>query len=250
MKSHHCSALAAALAAILLAAPSAAQVRLTEFMYEGQGDTATGNAGRRQREFFELTNLGTAAVNVSTWSYYDNDSSATFAFGPTLGSIAAGESIVFTQMTAADFRTYWSLPNSVRIVSYGALSDLGNADAIAVFNSFTPSLMTVVDTLPYFFEDSRASGVSLNLPFGAGYSSFESWISSSAGDIYGSNFAPSPTGFPPNFPQPTAGFDQANYIDLANPGRYAPVPEPSTLALAGIAALALRRRSRRSTCVA
>jgi hypothetical protein len=237
--------------ALFVAAPASGAVRITEFMSEGQGDIASGNGGRRQREFFELTNLGPAAVDVSSWSYNDNNVNDPNNFGPTLGSIAAGESVVFTQMSVADFRSYWSVPPSVRIVSYLQLSNLGNADTINIYNStVTQDATTLVDSLTYT-SDARGSGISRNRPFGGdGATVNADWMISSVGDSFGSFLAPSPTGFPPNFPLPTDGFDQANYIDLANPGRYAPIPEPCTLALAGVAALALRCRARRSACIA
>jgi hypothetical protein len=251
MKSRLTFSLLSLATALLFAAPAPAAVRITEFMSEGQGDIASGNGGRRQREFFELTNLGAAAVDVSTWSYNDNNVNDPNNFGPTLGSIVVGESVVFTQMTADDFRSYWDLPASVRIVSYLQLSNLGNADTINIYNSATQDGTTLVDSVAYV-ADARGSGISRNRPFGGmGQVDNANWFISTVGDNFGSFLAPSPTGFPPNFPQPTTGFDAANYIDLANPGRYAPIPEPSALALATLAALAFRHRSRRSiTCVA
>jgi len=242
----HRSSIAVLLAAVAglsgFAATASAQVRITEFMSEGQGDTQSGNGGRRQREFFEITNLGGSAVDVSTWSYNDNNPNDPHNWGPAVGSIAAGESIVFTQMTETDFRTYWNLPNSVRIFSYLQLSNLGNADTINLYNSFTQDASTLVDTLTYT-ADARGSGVSRNRPYdgGTGQYANSAWVISSVGDNYQSYLAPSPTGFPPNFPQPTTGFNAGDYIDLANPGTY--VPEPTTAGLLGLAVLiALRRR--------
>jgi hypothetical protein len=139
-------------------APSTdAAVRITEFMSEGQGDLEQGNGGRRQREFFELTNLGNVAVDVSTWSHNDNNVNDPHNWGPVIGSIAAGESIVFTQMTEAAFRTHWDLPNSVRIYSYLQASNLGNADTINI-TSTIPSPKLVITwsirspTRPTFVE--------------------------------------------------------------------------------------------------
>lgn len=228
--------------ALLTAADALAQVRITEFMSEGQGDTAQGNGGRRQREFFEITNLGAASIDASTWSYNDNNPNDPNNWGPSIGSIAAGESIIFTQMTAADFRSYWGLTPSVRIVSYLQLSNLGNGDTINIYNSFTQDPANIVDSLTYA-SDARGSGISRNRPFGGtGQSPNTDWLISSVGDSFGSYLAPSPTGFPPNFPQPTTGFNQADYIDLANPGTY--VPGPTGAAVLALGGLALLRRRR------
>lgn len=241
------SLLVAVVASTLLVIPvteSAAQVRITEFMSEGQGDALQGNGGRRQREFFEITNLGTTSVDVSTWSYNDNNVNDPNNWGPSIGSILAGESIIFTQMTAADFRSYWGLGSNIRIVSYLQLSNLGNADTINIYNSFTQDGSTLVDSLIYT-ADARGSGVSRNRPSdgGTGQYANSAWVISAVGDSFGSFAAPSPTGFPPNFPTPTTGFDAANYIDVANPGTYIPGPGPAALMLLGALAAGRRRRN-------
>jgi hypothetical protein len=225
---------------LVSATAMASNVRITEFMSEGQGDTQSGNGGRRQREYFEITNLGTAAEDVSTWSYNDDNPNDPLNFGPTIGSIAAGESIVFTQMNAADFRTYWGLSSSVRIFSIGSLSNLGNADTINIYNSFTQNSGTLVDTLSYL-ADARGSGVSRNRPWdgGVGQVANTQWKISSVGDQFGSFLAPSPTGFPPNFPA-GGNWNQADYIDLGNPGFY--IPAPGAAALIGLSGLIATRR--------
>lgn len=237
-----CSILPAALIAAACGAPALADVRITEFMSEGQGDTLSGNGGRRQREFFELTNLGSLSVDVSTWSYNDNNTNDPHNFGPEIGLIGPGESVVFTQMAAADFRTYWGLGPSVRVFSYLQLSNLGNADTINIYNSVTQNAGTLVDSLIYT-TDARGSGVSRNRPWdgGQGQSLNAAWVISASGDAYQSFLAPSPSGFPPNFPLPTDGYNQADYIDLANPGRYVPAPGMA-VSFIGLALSARRRR--------
>ena len=219
-------------------------IRITEFMSEGQGDNLSGNGGRRQREFFELTNLGTTSVNVSTWSYNDNNTNDPINWGPTVGSILAGESIILTQMTADDFRSYWNLGASVKVYSFGQLSNLGNGDTINIYNSFTQNSSSLEDTLIYT-SDARGSGVSRNRPYDGGTGQYlnNDWVISAVGDDFESHFAPSPTGFPPNFPAPTTGFNQSDYIDLANPGVY--VPETNSLILGAFGGLALIAVARR-----
>ncbi|MCC6228956.1 MAG: lamin tail domain-containing protein [Phycisphaerales bacterium] len=220
------------LALAAVAAPAMAQVRITEFMSEGQGDTLSGNGGRRQREFFEITNLGLITVDVSTWSYNDNNTNDPHYWGPAIGSIAAGESIVFTQMSDTAFRAMWNLPSSVRIFSYAQLSNLGNADTINIYHSFTQNSSTLVDSLTYT-ADARGSGVSRNRPWDGGTGQLDNsqWEVSFVGDDFHSRRAPNPPTF--------AGYEQYDYTDLANPGVY--VPGPAGAAALGLG-LAMRRR--------
>jgi hypothetical protein len=226
----------------VIAGEAEGAVRITEFMSEGQGDIDSGNGGRRQREFFELTNLGAAAVDVSTWSYNDNNVNDPHNWGPAIGSIAAGESIIFTQMSVADFRHNWGLPASVRVYSYLQASNLGNNDTISIYNSFTQEAVNLVDSLSYT-ETLRGSGVSRNRPWDGGTGQYGNgdWVISSVGDSYQSYLAPNPPSFAAPYDNP------AIYTDLANPGRYVNVPEPGVLALVvlgGCAGIAMWRSKR------
>jgi hypothetical protein len=227
----------------MFAQPATADgVRITEFMSEGIGDLLQGNGGRRQREFFEVTNLGHDPVDVSTWSYNDNNANDPINWGPTIGSILPGESIVFSQMSPSDFRSYWGLDDSVRVYSYGQSSNLGSADTINIYSSFTQDASTLVDTLSYT-SDARGSGISRNRPWdgGVGQAANADWVISSVGDSFLSRVAPSPAGFPPNFPDPSGPWNPADYLDVANPGVY--VPEPGTFAMLGLGLLIMVSRA-------
>ncbi|MCU0688176.1 MAG: lamin tail domain-containing protein [Phycisphaerales bacterium] len=222
---------------------ASAQVRITEFMSEGQGDIGSGNGGRRQREFFELTNLGPTAVDTSAWSFNDNNINDPHFFGTVIQSIAPGESVILTQMTAADFRAWWNLPSSVQVYSIGQTSNLGNADMINIYNSNTQDNTTLVDTLAYL-ADARGSGISRNRPFGGtGQALNVDWVASILGDSYGSVLSGAPGVFAPNFPTPDPMlWDPALFRDLANPGQY--IPAPTVAASLALAALPLTRRRR------
>ena len=107
------------------------QVRITEVMSNG-GPT----------DWFELTNFGSTAVNITGWKMDDNS----FAFANSVllngvTSIAAGERVIFGESASATyastFRTFWGIPSTVQVGSYTG-SGVGLAsggDGVIVFNS-------------------------------------------------------------------------------------------------------------------
>jgi hypothetical protein len=214
----------ALLAAAAIIAPTAAQadVRITEFMYQG---ASSGN-----REFFELTNISNSSFDITGWSYNDDNPNNPVLFGSSFGVLAANESIILTEMAAADFRTYWNLPSSVRIFSIGGNSNLGNADTINIYNSSVQSAATLVDSVTY---SGTTPGISRNRPVNvSGSVANAQFVNSAPGDAYGSQYAPT------------------NPADLANPGSFpvVAVPEPASWAMmiAGFALIgATARRTRK-----
>lgn len=208
--------LAAPIMAMAMAAPAAAAIKITEFMYQG---AASGS-----REFLEITNLGAIAVDVSNWSYNDDNPNNPVNFGSAFGSLAAGESAILTEMTADAFRSYWGLSASVKVFSIGGNSNLGGEDTINIYSSTVQSAATLVDSVAY---SGTTRGVSRNLVVGG-----TSFVDAAMGDLFGSVYAPSTP------------------ADLGNPGRYpaanAGVPEPATWAMLiagfGLAGAGFRRR--------
>lgn len=100
-------------------------------------------------DWFEVTNTGTAAVDITGWKV--DDSGPTFATAVALSgitSIAAGESVIFIETSgtqtnsgnAANFRTLWfgaSPPPGLQIGSYSG-SGIGlssGGDAVNLFNA-------------------------------------------------------------------------------------------------------------------
>ncbi|MBT2189356.1 lamin tail domain-containing protein [Sphingobium nicotianae] len=214
-----------ALAAIAGATTARADVRITEFMYQG------ANSGNR--EFFELTNISSTAVDINGWSYNDNNPNNPVSFGNFFGTLAANESIVLTEMTPDAFRTYWGLASTVRVFSIGGNSNLGSDDTINIYSSATQNAGTLVDSVTY---SGTTRGISRNRPEGVtGQVVNAQFLNASVGDAYGSAFAPT------------------SPADLGNPGRYpftatAAVPEPATWAMmiggfALIGAAARRKRT-------
>ncbi|MEO8149691.1 MAG: SdiA-regulated domain-containing protein [Bacteroidia bacterium] len=97
-------------------------------------------------DWFEVTNTGNSALNISGWKFDDNSNS--FASSVTLNgitSIAPGESVIFLETatpvtTIATFKTTWfgaNPPTGLQVGSYTG-SGVGlstSADAVNLFNS-------------------------------------------------------------------------------------------------------------------
>lgn len=204
--------------AALTAEQAGAVVQITEWMYNPIGATSG--------EFVEITNRGVVAVDMTTWSFDDSSRTAGSLSLASLGSLAAGESALITEKTAAEFRTEWSLPASIKVVG-GSTQNLSRNDEINIYDG-----TTLIDRLTYNDEGSgnvdgpRTQGISGNPTLAAlGANNASLWGLSSVGDSFGSYASAS--------------------ADVGNPGKFTLVPEPAAGALAAIAALALRRRGRR-----
>jgi hypothetical protein len=70
--------------AALTAGTANAQMRITEWMYNG----AT--------EFMEFTNVGASSIDMTGWSYDDSDRVPGSVDLTAFGSVAAGESVILT----------------------------------------------------------------------------------------------------------------------------------------------------------
>lgn len=207
-----------ALLGTTLATSAMAQIRITEWMYGG----ANG-------EFIEFTNVGTSSVNMNGWSFDDDSRLVNTVSLSAFGVVAPGESVILTEAVADTFRTSWSLPASVKVIG-GNATNLGRNDEINIYNS----LGDLADRFSFgdqtFAGSIRTLNFSGNIAFAdLGQNKPLLAVLSSVGDTYGSYTS---TGTPPA-------------VDVANPGKYAPVPEPATLAVLGLGASALLRRKRK-----
>ena len=93
---HAFSFIAAAAAACLLALPAQADIVITEVSPYSSGNAAFA------ADWFELTNTGTAAVEVAGWKFDDSSNSAVSGVALAgIVAIAPGESVVFVEGTSA-----------------------------------------------------------------------------------------------------------------------------------------------------
>jgi predicted extracellular nuclease len=206
----------------LFAATAQAEMRITEWMYNGKLD------GDSLGEFVEFTNVGATAIDMTGWSFDDNTRAPDSTLLAAFGTVAAGESVILTDADAAAFRTAWGLAATVKIIG-GNPNNLGRSDEINLYDSSD----TLIDRLTYNDEGSgtvdckRTRWVSANiLPDYLGANNASSTVLSVVGDAYSSY--------------------QATDGDVGNPGHYS-VPEPTSIVLALIGllgAVALRSRNR------
>ncbi len=220
------SLLAAAAGVLALTATGAqAQVRITEVAPWGSSTSAP--AIPYATDWFELTNFGSTAVNISGWTMDDNSNGTAKVALTGITSIAAGESVIFTENAAtASFLSTWfgsKAPANLQIGNYtGSGVGLGQTgDAVNIFNASGVLQANVVfgaadATSPYQTFDNAAG---LN----------NTTISQLS--VVGVNGA----------------FVAANdAVEIGSPGRISAVPEPEGVALVlaalGVVGLVARKR--------
>lgn len=217
---------------------ASAQIYITEFFYQGRGSSGTLGF---EHEFVELTNFGASAVDVTGWYYRDSTEGNPTATPNSpfslsgFGSIAAGESVIITDLSEADFRLVWgTLDPSVRVIGLSA-PGLGRSDAIRIFDANDD----IVDQLRYGDETFAGSE---RFRYTTGVTDFANL---GADNIVGWFFSDT---------DGTTNLTSANG-DVGNPGyvNTTAIPEPATAAaLVGLLALAgaLSRRAKRDRSAA
>ena len=136
-KNTHKTALFGAVAALLLAGASAAQaqVKITEVSAWGSGNAPYAT------DWFELTNTGSAAVSIAGWQMDDSSNGTGKVAMVGISSIAAGESVIFTENAAkASFLSTWFGNNAPANLQIGTYTGAGvglstSGDAVNVYDA-------------------------------------------------------------------------------------------------------------------
>lgn len=196
-------------------------MRITEFMYGGTNG-----------EFIEFTNVGSAAIDMTNWSFSDNGETPGDVSLSAFGIVKPGESVILTETAANTFRTDWALCNGQKIIG-GNTTNLSRADEINLYDQND----LLVDRLTY--DDQTLGGpMTKNIsawvsPAALGKNISTGWTLSTVGDGEGSvksvgNDIGSPgtsslvTHYSPCIVAvpgaPTIGIDVANTSDLIDGG--------------------------------
>jgi Lamin Tail Domain len=222
--------LIAAVVPFLIPTISSAALVVTEVMPQ----TTDGTPATVNGDWWELTNTGPAAVNLTGYQWADDEDklpSTDSNFFPNV-SIGVGESIIVLEETAsskAAWRGMWGILPSVQILTEDEMVDdstpdgdmfsgLGNTnDGVFFYNP-------AGDLLSSYFYAANVRGRSFEQSTG------------------GANLGLSVVG--------EFGAVMASNGDIGSPGTSTAVPEPHAilLALSGIAAALRSRRRRRTGC--
>lgn len=136
---------------LALAAVATAQMTITEWMYSGTDG-----------EFVEFTNTGSDSIDMTGWSFSDDTATAGTQDLSAFGAVEAGESVILTDVIAADIIAAWNL-RDVDVVGLSG-AGLGRNDRINLYDSAG----TLVDSLAYGDETypgtPRTQYASCNIP--------------------------------------------------------------------------------------
>jgi hypothetical protein len=189
--------------------------------------SSTSNPVSFGSDWFELTNTGSAAVNISGWKMDDNSNSFASSVALTgVTSIAAGQSVVFIENSSvvnASFSTRWfNSPSSGLVIGNYSGSGVGlsqSADAVNIYD---------------------ASGVlQANVSFGASDTTVPLQTFDNAAGLNNTTISLlSTTGV-------NGAFVAANAAEIGSPGSISSVPVPAAVWLFGSVLMGLTRLVRK-----
>jgi hypothetical protein len=217
-----------AVMAVLFAAcavPAHAAIRITEVAPWGSSTSAP--VIPYATDWFELTNTGSSAVNISGWQMDDNSNGTAKVNLTGITSIAAGESVIFTENAAtASFKSTWfgtTPPAGLQIGNYtgGGVGLSQSGDAVNIYDGGGVLQANVV------FGASDATSPFQTFDNAAGLNNTTISLLSAAGT--------------------NGAFVAANdAAEIGSPGRIAAVPEPESYAmlLAGLGLMGAIARKR------
>jgi hypothetical protein len=164
------------------AGPQRADLRITEFAYSGI-------------EFVEFANTGEQTIDLTGWSF-DDSSNLPGSFSlSAFGSVAAGETVIVSELPAAEFRSRFGLCEAQKVIGDNS-QNLGRSDAINLYDASGLRVDQLVYNDQAFPGSPRTDTASAwATAAGLGNNDPVAWTLSSAGDQEGSRSASTPAGF-------------------------------------------------------
>ncbi len=109
----------------------------TDFLLTEIQSNQSASSPANSEDYWELTNIGDSTRDISGYSWHDSGRSGSTAASyklPPRTTIAPGESVIFTEMPVADFRTWWNIPSSAQVFQSIGAPGLGKGDGISFFD--------------------------------------------------------------------------------------------------------------------
>ena len=154
-------------------------MRITEWMYQGGSG-----------EFIEFTNMSTIPVDLTGWSFDDNNRTPGEFDLSAFGVVQPGESVVITENTAAAFRAAWGLSADVKVIGDLGVTtghNLGRNDEINIYDAednLVDQLTYGDQTFPGSIRTQNVSGQTCRQNLGLNDAML--WERSVVGDRFGS----------------------------------------------------------------
>jgi hypothetical protein len=149
-------ALLSAIPALILASATQAQLAITEINSSGV-NLSNGVAVVQNSDFWELSNFGATAIDLTGYRWNDNQGGL-IAADPTPFTgmiIGPGESIIFFEsnvamnVSAAQVRNWWGLPESVQVMPYIGNGLSSSGDSVLLWGPSAVNDADLVDSVVF-----------------------------------------------------------------------------------------------------